>query len=204
MTLRALATEIIVKASMIILKSHKRNNSISDRAIKLICEIGDFVLLINSRQVVGHVRNFEQKYMGPFVIRKKINECNYEIVNTENQKIQVVHYDRMVKSKMRRSEKNLESSNQEQLHHDWRQKKSQTGLIVRRLKEAKNPINADQQVNQAGVLDDIEIQTGVPIVNVQVHNEQEQEKEDQDGKGQEDGMVGSGDRKSRVDRSRIN
>lgn len=151
---------------------------------KVIFEIGDFVLLINSRQVVGHVRSFEPKYMGPFVIKKKINECNYEIVNTENQKIQIVHYDRMVKYNMRRSVKNLENFNQEQLDDDWRQKRSQTALIVRRLKEAKNPTNA----NQAGVLDDIEIQSGVPIVNDQVLNEQEQEKEDQDRNTQNSGQ----------------
>ena len=59
--------------------------------------VGDLVLLQNTRQVVGHVRSFEPKYAGPFVILEKYQDLNFKIENQQSGKTQVVHYNRLVK-----------------------------------------------------------------------------------------------------------
>lgn len=58
---------------------------------------GDFVVIANTRQVVGQVRSFQPKFLGPYVILRPTSEVNFEIRDLSNSKVMVVHYNRLAK-----------------------------------------------------------------------------------------------------------
>lgn len=78
---------------------------------KATYKTGDFIVLVNSRQTVGHVRSFEPKYIGPYEIIRQVNDTNYEIIDPKTGKTSVVHYNRMFKYKVREHENFLKFSN---------------------------------------------------------------------------------------------
>lgn len=118
------------------------------------------VLLVNSRQVVGHVKSFEPKFIGPFVIRRKINQVNYEITSLVNSKTQIVHYNRMIKYNSRNltsSFKNLVSLDVED---EWRLVRSKAAVFVNSQASRKEKLSLDQenpQVNEPDGNEDQEV-----------------------------------------------
>lgn len=62
-------------------------------------EPGNFVMLVNSRQTKGHVRSFEPKYVGPYLVLEKVNDVNFLIKDPESRRLSIVHYNRMVRYK---------------------------------------------------------------------------------------------------------
>ena len=51
--------------------------------------------LEDSIKVVGHVASFETKLIGPYQVVKQMDLVNYEIMDPQTQKTQVVHVNRM-------------------------------------------------------------------------------------------------------------
>ena len=101
---------------------------------KMVLEVGDFVLLKNSRQRVGQVRSFEPKFNGPFIVKEVVNDWNFKIINPQDNKCQVVHYDRLTKYKMRKIVKNVVNFDQEKLNDDWRENRMRLALFIQRNK----------------------------------------------------------------------
>ncbi|CAF1017288.1 unnamed protein product [Brachionus calyciflorus] len=67
--------------------------------------IGDLVILVNSRQRPGQERSFEPKFIGPYKILEQVTDVNFKIVDVNNQKSTlVVHYNRMRKYNERKPE----------------------------------------------------------------------------------------------------
>lgn len=56
-------------------------------------------MLVNSRQTKGHVRSFEPKYVGPYLVLEKVNDVNFLIKDPESRRLSIVHYNRMVRYK---------------------------------------------------------------------------------------------------------
>ncbi|CAF1083270.1 unnamed protein product [Brachionus calyciflorus] len=72
---------------------------------KIKFDICDLVILVNTKQRPGQVRNFEPKFIGPYKILERVTEVNFKIQNLANQKSTVfVHYKRMRKDNERKSE----------------------------------------------------------------------------------------------------
>ncbi|RMZ94103.1 hypothetical protein BpHYR1_026950, partial [Brachionus plicatilis] len=92
----------------------------------MVFEVGDFVLLKNSRQRVGQVKSFEPKFNGPFVVKRVMNKYNFEILNPQDNKTQVVHYDRLIKYKMKKIVKNVAFDD------NWRQNRMRLALLIQR------------------------------------------------------------------------
>ena len=63
----------------------------------------DEVMLYNNRQVKGHVRSFEPKYIGPFIAVKQIYDLSFLLRDAKTNKEQVVHINRMVRYLGRRN-----------------------------------------------------------------------------------------------------
>ena len=53
-------------------------------------KINDFVLLENTRQVPGHVRSFEPKFIGPYKILRARDALNFEVEDQKSKKYFVV------------------------------------------------------------------------------------------------------------------
>jgi len=95
--------EIVSEVSQKIEKAQRTQKTQYDEKIKnkAIYETGDLVVLANTRQVVGHVRSFEPKYIGPYEVIRKTGEANYELLDPKTGKTNNVHYNRMSKYKAR-------------------------------------------------------------------------------------------------------
>jgi hypothetical protein len=57
--------------------------------------IGDLVLLVNERKLVGESKAFRNKTLGPFRVVDKFNDVNFRIVSLANGREQSVHYNRL-------------------------------------------------------------------------------------------------------------
>ena len=66
-------------------KAQQKQKKQYDKQVYKITEfkINDFILLENTRQVVGHVRAFEPKFRGPYIVLTKSDDVNYVIKEVE-------------------------------------------------------------------------------------------------------------------------
>jgi hypothetical protein len=78
-------------------KSQVRQKAYYDRFVRNSAQfsVGDFVLLVNERSIVGQSKSFRDRLIGPFKIIDKYNDVNYRIVCIQNNKVQDVHYNRL-------------------------------------------------------------------------------------------------------------
>ena len=78
-------------------KAQEKQKKQNDKQVNKIIEfkINDFILLENTRQVVGHVRAFEPKFRGPYIVLTKSDDVNYVIKEVETNKTLKVHVNRM-------------------------------------------------------------------------------------------------------------
>jgi len=53
------------------------------------------VLLINERTISGESKSFRERAIGPYKIIGKFNDVNFKIIDLNNQRQQVVHYNRL-------------------------------------------------------------------------------------------------------------
>lgn len=112
----------------------------------MIFNVGDFVLLKNSRQRVGQVKSFEPKFNGPYVVKKIISDFNFEILDPQDGKTLVVHYDRLIKYNMRKNTNVAVNFNQEVLDDNWQENRLRLALFVNRQKKAAQ-LNIDSNLN---------------------------------------------------------
>ena len=80
-----------------IAKSQSRQKDYFDRFVKNSAKfcVGDSVLLINERSIVGQSKSFRDRTLGPFKILEIYNDVNYRIKNIADGKIQDVHFNRL-------------------------------------------------------------------------------------------------------------
>ncbi|CAF1030452.1 unnamed protein product [Brachionus calyciflorus] len=112
---------------------------------KMTFNVGDFVLLKNSRLRVGQVKSFEPKFNGPYVIKKVISDFNFEILNPQDDKTLVVHYDRLIKYNMRKTPNEVINFNQELLQDSWHENRMRLALFINRKKNSTTQQVSDQE-----------------------------------------------------------
>jgi len=100
------------KASEINRKAHEKQSKSFEKEVRNLTEfkIGDYVLLHNTKKVIGHVKSFEAKHNGPYTITKVINDVNFEIKHCSTGIKSVVHYNRLFKYNMRQNIKSDDRS----------------------------------------------------------------------------------------------
>lgn len=104
------------KASRELDKAQLRQKENYDRFVnsRKTFKIGDFVLLVNERQIAGESKSFRQRALGPFKICDIFNDVNYKIICLSTGKSQVVHYDRLREYRSRENNRHVD----EQHHHE--------------------------------------------------------------------------------------
>ncbi|CAF0871115.1 unnamed protein product [Brachionus calyciflorus] len=81
--------------------------------------VGDFLMLKNLRQRVGHVKSFELKFSVLFAIKKVINDFNFEILNPQDNKTKVFNYDSLIKNNISKPDKETLNFSHNVLEDTW-------------------------------------------------------------------------------------
>jgi hypothetical protein len=88
-TLRAWIRDQILKSQ------EKSRQRFDDTHSPIHYDIGDTVLIKNNRRIVGLATKLRVKWLGPAIIVQKLNDLNYKIQYTGNNKTEVVHVQRL-------------------------------------------------------------------------------------------------------------
>ena len=74
--------------------AQERQKEYYDRNVKrsVFFKVGDIIKLANFRVRPGHSKEFEVKFLGPYVITESLNEYNYAVESAFRER-EVVHYD---------------------------------------------------------------------------------------------------------------
>ncbi|RNA06404.1 hypothetical protein BpHYR1_034248 [Brachionus plicatilis] len=108
------------------------NQEIFGKTLPTPDDPGDLIILTNSRQTVGQISSFNQKFLGPYEILKKLNEVNYELKYLRNNLTCVVHQNTMTKYFMRPEAKSCV-----ELDDDWVEAKSEAAAKIANLRHIK-------------------------------------------------------------------
>jgi hypothetical protein len=73
-----------------------RNSIMTGRfRIRLGLLLGDLVLAVNERKIVGESKSFRNRLVGPYRITSCFNDVNFVISDLEGKKKQTIHYNRL-------------------------------------------------------------------------------------------------------------
>ena len=91
-------------------------------------KINDFVLLENTRQVPGHVRSFEPKFIDPYKILRARDALNFEVEDQKSKRSFVVHRNRMKPFAIRSTINSIDDDALDEA--TWVRKRIIIGMIV--------------------------------------------------------------------------
>ena len=76
-------------------KQHRQNEFYNRRVHGKPYKKGELVWLFNPAVKKGYTKKFHKPWSGPYRICNKLSDVNYQIQHTANNKIKVVHFDRL-------------------------------------------------------------------------------------------------------------
>ena len=82
-----------------LLKAHDVQKKYYDRQMKntRVYAVGDLVSVVNERSIVGQSHAFKDRALGPYKILSIFNDkLNYQIVNLQDNKVNKIHYNRLL------------------------------------------------------------------------------------------------------------
>ena len=96
-SLKEASAKIQDAANNQIVKSQARQKAYFDRFVQNSAKfcVGDLVLLVNERSIVGQSKSFRDRLIGPFEIVEMYNDVNYRLRDLKTNKVQDAHFNRL-------------------------------------------------------------------------------------------------------------